>query len=697
MKRAVLALAAVAAVQALAAGEAGEMAVARQALRDGLWEVARTHALAAGGEEGRLAVLESYARENRWKDVLGALEGFGNPAGEGFRCYRASALLKTGNRAAARKCIEEAPFTDPSYAAAAGVVSAEIALADGRVQDAAMAIEKTGAKGPDASMLLAEALKQSGDGKAAGRIWREIAVSTNVPERVRVDAASRLGDADVLRGVYGSVGNAGLKRIAGLNLGVALLSAKGGFEEGSRTIRALVREAPDTEGAKDAFLALAAACGAGGDWSAATEIYGIAAETWPDVEGSPDFHEGGGVALLETGKADEALVSLERAATLFVDSEARARSLVRSGDALARLGRPDEATARYREVLSKFPGTQAAKWAADVVRVRDLEEKGRSLYAEYRFAEAQSAFAEVAAADPSRAADMSYFRVLCLYGQGRDEEAAAAARAIADGDGPGAVRASARLWLAKLAYNSAKWKEAVALFSSYADAAPPPPSAPAALVWAARAAFADGDYPLAVSTVARHSEKFPSSPEKAAGMLVQGEALIEQARFEEAALVLERAALLSGPQSAERFRAQLLKADALFAMGADNPARYAAALETYRALLLGEALTPSERISLSYKIGKVLEKTGRMDEAADQYYTQVVLAYRDGREKGFKYDEGARADFSRAAFALSEDFESRGRDDQAEKILSLVVASGVPAAAEAGRRIERIRRKGKFL
>jgi tetratricopeptide (TPR) repeat protein len=234
-------------------------------------------------------------------------------------------------------------------------------------------------------------------------------------------------------------------------------------------------------------------------------------------------------------------------------------------------------------------------------------------------------------------------------------------------------------------------------FSSYVDLAPKSPSAPESIVWAARAYLADNDFTHAVSVVAKLSSLQPDPLTLASGLLVQGEALIELARFDEAVLVLERAALAAGMSPAERFRAQLLKADALFAMGADNPVRYHAALDAYRTLHAGADVNPSQKISLAFKVGKTLERLKRTDQAIDQYYTQVVLAYRNGREKGLVYSDDAHADFSRAAFRLSEEYESRGLDHQAESMLSLVVASGVPAAAEASRRIDRIRKKGKFL
>ena len=92
-----------------------------------------------------------------------------------------------------------------------------------------------------------------------------------------------------------------------------------------------------------------------------------------------------------------------------------------------------------------------------------------------------------------------------------------------------------------------------------------------------------------------------------------------------------------------------------------------------------------------------MEKLKRIDDAVECYYTEVVIAYRDGRLKGLKYDDDAKAAFSRAAFRLADEYESRGRAQQAANILELVEKSDVPAAVEARRRIERIKMKGNFL
>ena len=84
-------------------------------------------------------------------------------------------------------------------------------------------------------------------------------------------------------------------------------------------------------------------------------------------------------------------------------------------------------------------------------------------------------------------------------------------------------------------------------------------------------------------------------------LFIQGRALIELARFDEAVLVLERVAKDESTPKDVQFKAQMLKADALFAMGADNPVRYHSALDAYRTLQLGADVSPSQKISIAFK------------------------------------------------------------------------------------------------
>ena len=641
---------------------ADDLDIARQALRDGLWEVARAHAGRADSETARQVILESYASEGKWDEVKAALESWGgaspNPA---FGYYRA--------------------------------------VVEGRMEDAAAILKANGSvAGPsEAKMMEADLFVRRSLPKEAEKLWREVVAMTNAGERAFAVASMNLGDEASLKAAYSKTRSLPLRRAVGLRLGTALLKSQETAKDGAALIRSIVADSPDADGACDAFLALAASEAAADRWQEAGKMYADALETWPDAAKMSVVQSGIGESLLRLGRGEEAVAAFSKAESLSLDDDARALALMRQGDALAALGREAESMAKYKAVLEKYPKTKVSARLKTAVEIRELETRGRDLYKDYRFDDARSVFAKVAAADPSRRHAMAYFDILCLYGLGLDDEAAREADALAKTCPDQAIRADATLWLAKFTYNRSEWKRSGALFRAFAEAMPLHPYTPDALLWATRAAFFASDFKLAVQTATALVERHPGSRAADSALIVQGSALIELSRFDEAVLVLERVAISEKASEEDRFRAQLLKADALFAMGADNPARYQAALESYRSVSFLGSASPDDQIVVAFKTGRVLEKLKRRDEAVDQYYTRVVLAYRDGRLRGVRYGDEARAAFSRAAFRLADDFESHGRDRQAEDVLRLVVSSDVPAASEAVKRIERISRKGRFL
>ena len=679
-------------------GAADEIDVAKQALRDGLWEVARSHAVRLEGDEAKFVILESFAREKKWTQVLGALSSWEGCDGEGFRYYRALALVETGRLDEASAELA-AGFRGETYAPLADALSSRLALlaGDGKKVLDILAGSGFAPAGVEVKMSAAAVLESNGDRAGAERLWREVAADTNADERVAAVAAVNLGDAAALRRLADGASYADVRRAAGLRLGRLQIGDDGTFDEGARRIRSLVKDSPDAEGASEAFFALADSYLSRTNYVAAADAFRDAFETWPSAAKIFRLQEGRAWALRKLGKTDEALESFARAEEVATNDVERAKAILEQGDVLSDAGRGTEAMAKYRKVLESYPKTPAAERLKVVVQLRELEAKGRELYRDYRFEEARKTFAELAAADPARKPRAEYLDVLCLYGLGRDQDAYAKAKSLAETSPDAAIRSAATLWLAKFEYNRRRWGESHRLFTAFAEAAKDSPEAPAALTWAARAAYADNDFKLAIQSATRLAERYPDSPEKARAYLIQGESLVELSRFDEAVLVLERTLLTEGTPPEERLRAQVLKADALFAMGADNPVRYREALSAYRAVRLGESLSPSMKIVVADKFARTLEKLRRMKEAVDQSYTEVVLAYREGRQSGVRYDDEANAAFARAAFRLADEFESRGMEFQALHVLKLVAESDVPASAEAEKRIGRIQMKGTFL
>lgn len=388
---------------------------------------------------------------------------------------------------------------------------------------------------------------------------------------------------------------------------------------------------------------------------------------------------------------------------------------LRLASAEAAIGRTENAIAAYNRILGEEARELTAEEVAPQIvrklpsptgiqRVEALYGRGRAFYRVYRFAEAEKDFSAVAELRPSRTGEMRFLKALCRYGAGRDDEAHEAALALLKDTPDSPLRADLVLWLAKFDYARRDYATARAGFEAYAaNTNATPVRCLEALVRAARCAAAQTDHPRAVELVSRVVAKAGDPATASAdvvatlvdGLLVQSESLMEQARFDEAVLVLERVMGLSPSKEARR-RAAVLKADCLFAMGADNSKRYQEALGAYRAVLQDEDLPPSTRLTVAFKIGRALEKLRRFEEADDQYYTNVVLAYCDSVRSKVWFDANARAFFARAVFILADRYEAAGLETQAADVLGYLVATGVPAAEEASRRIARLKRKGGF-
>lgn len=641
---------------------AGDIAVAREALRDGLWQIARQQAETETGIEARLIVIESYANEDRWDDVRAELSSVtsitNSPQLEFYR-----------------------------------------AIVDGRTKDAIALLRSSGiATGEgEAKMMEADLLVKAGDRDGARKLWKEVLGCNDISERAFAFAAMNLADVPAMRRAYGNIGSVELRRRVGLRLGRALLDNPETVAEGETLIRSLVRAKPDAEEAKDTFLLLASKAAHDKHWNDVVAIYSDAIEIWPEATKDAEIQENYAEALMQLGRFEEGLAAFTRVEHLSVDDSVKARSILRQGDALAELGRGLESLARYRMVLERYPTTSTAIAMKRILSLREREMQGRDLYKAYKFEEARRVFAEVAEADPTRRHRMAFFEVLCLYGLGQDDSALAKAKMLAESVDSLSVKAEATLWLAKLSYNRSEWKDAAQWFTVFVNLQPTAATAPEALLWAARAAIAVPDYPQAIYLVTRLAEEYPLSPALTPAVLVQAEALIAQARYDEALLVLDRIAAAPETSRADRLDARLLKANALFAMGADNPARFEGALSAYRELRFSEELTEEQKMAVGFKIGRVLEKLKRFDEALDTYFSQVVSVYRQGIERGEFFGDEAKGVFSRSAFRMAELFQDRGKIQQAIAMLKLVSTSDVPASREAEKRINELYKKGLFL
>jgi tetratricopeptide (TPR) repeat protein len=397
-------------------------------------------------------------------------------------------------------------------------------------------------------------------------------------------------------------------------------------------------------------------------------------------------------ALARAGKNEEAL---KRFTELALDE--KASNKVRTSAAL-RMAEADSAAGRYEsaiDVFTKIITNDAIKnQPQSHVYLQALEGRGRAYYRSYRYREASADFEALAKLRPDIEKEMRFFVALCKYGEGENVNARALASKLLEEKPTAELRSEVIMWIAKFDFLQGDYETARKGFETYANEYRKFPRAAEALVFAARSAAARNDFTDAVELVAKCAKEFPSSSFLPEALVLQGEALMELARFDEAVLVLERAERSAVSQVA-RNRALMLKADCIFAMGADNAARYTEAIAAYRSLSRTEGIPPSMKIAASFKIGRALEKLQRFEESTEQYYTEVVCAYLEAAKNGEWFDEDARAFFARAAFSLVDYHEAGGHLKEAVAILKLVEKSGVSAADEARRRLKKLQEKMK--
>ena len=379
----------------------------------------------------------------------------------------------------------------------------------------------------------------------------------------------------------------------------------------------------------------------------------------------------------------------------------------------ASLGHNEDAIAIFSSLLDE----KALEKLTPEQRARALAGRGRALYRAYRFREAESDFGAVGKLRNDRKDEMDFLSALCLYGDGRERKAAMAARTLLARLSESPLRVDLQMWLATYDAGRREWPMAIAGFESCArNAQVPVARRVEAFVRGARCAVELPDFQkvleLAVGAVTNAAlvvsatNKMPETAAYAAEALVlQGEALCELGRFEDAELVLERASRAAGGDALQR-RAVLARANCYFVMGASDANRYRSAIDAYRAIQQDNAFSPSQRIAAAYNMARALEKLRRLDEAADVYYTQVVQAYWNGVHgdeanasgaEGARrvwYDASARQYFSRAVYILADHYESRGELEQAVSMLAYLVRAGLPAKEEAKRRITRLKEKG---
>ena len=172
MKRVAAIVVAALAISALAADE---LDIARQAMRDGLYEVAAAHADKVGGIAGAELKVASLAYRGEWKKALAEADLAISTGGvtDSILYHRALALDGIGDGASAMKTLSTHEFRDRAYATLARRLKVRIAMKTSGAEPALEIMKSNGPADDSEDLLLAAALTaELGDREGATTIFR---------------------------------------------------------------------------------------------------------------------------------------------------------------------------------------------------------------------------------------------------------------------------------------------------------------------------------------------------------------------------------------------------------------------------------------------------------------------------------------------------------------------------------------------
>jgi tetratricopeptide (TPR) repeat protein len=419
----------------------------------------------------------------------------------------------------------------------------------------------------------------------------------------------------------------------------------------------------------------------------------LASERYRTVLESPASPELAREARFQFAETEARLGRVKEAQDLFAQIEKEATGTELAGRAALRMaelqqdaGSLTAAKAAYDRFLSVYSNSSR--------RAVALYNRGLVSYQLYLFDSAYDDFASVVARFPesTHAENAAYMRVCAAFEWFNDERAQKLAEAFLASHTNSTWIPQVRFRQAEFEFNRAAYEAAERQFLAVADGYPRDPLAGEALFWAARAAGASRQFKRSIELDARLVREYPEHSKRSEAEFYQAEALGELGNYAGAIALLDEV-IRRQPDSFLAFAAMGRRGDCQFTLGAEDPARFEDALKSYKEIAENLKAPFELRLQAAFKMGRSRQKMGRIDEAFEQYYTQVILPYLEARNAGTPMNESCTAWFTRAVFEAAAIQEGRGRWRQAVRLYQRVVDAGVAAAGDARRRIDDIQRE----
>lgn len=574
-------------------------------------------------------------------------------------------------------------------------------------------------------VLARAAMEQKSTTNALAALQQGELLATNDERRVeaRIDQARILMAANRLDDAVALMTDVPLRRgapmdAARVQLEMAdLLRAQGRYEQAADTYQRYVESFSDVAGTRHARLSRAWCLWELSRYAEAA----VAFESAYQAVGNDRLREQALVKSAESYFKNEqyklASAAFEKALQEFPQSDARHQMMFLAAESHARSGESDAAIRLFRAVANDASAEQELALTAWLRLARLHEEQqawpeamtvyddilsrfkeserypeamlGRAvlLHQQGDIARAQNAFEELIGKYPTSAqAERAHFmRAWCAYQAGDTSSAIDMAQEFLRAYPESSWVPEVRFWLAEHAFNRQRFESAETNFSAIAAAYTNNALAAPALYWAGRAAMQQNANNRALEQYFNVLiKRYPASPLVPETRFSQGDALMLM-NDPSGAILAFNEIILHYPDHALAVPALGRIGDCQFDLGAQRPDRYLEAIETYNSALIRAGITPELAIQIECKLARANEKIGRIDEAM-AHYVNVVYAWMAAREQGAVVDD---IWFVRAALNGAALKEASGAWDEAIRIYERVVASGIPAAADAKIRIDR--------
>ncbi|MDF7800524.1 tetratricopeptide repeat protein [Pontiellaceae bacterium B1224] len=387
-----------------------------------------------------------------------------------------------------------------------------------------------------------------------------------------------------------------------------------------------------------------------------------------------------GLALMKIGRRPEALNTFSILETNHTSSPFAEKAALRTADIMLANQEWDAALNKYTQIGTTFTNAATASLS--------LHQQGLVLYRLGQYAEAQAAFETVVARYPNSdyTPQASYMRGFCLYLQGQIEQAVKTCETFIAQYPDSKWTPEVIFWLAEQFYNQGRYQDAEPLFLQIANDFQGNALAPRALYWAGRAAAAQSNYVTAFDRYSEVAKTYPESDILPQTRFAQGDVLTELGTFDKAILAFEEI-IKNYPESYLVNAAWGRMGDCHFTLASEDPARYAAAMNSYQAILDRPSAPVALKLHVENKIAVCLEKTSLSEKAFSRYMNVVYTFINENVERS----PYSVTWFTRSAFGAASIKERQRRWVDAVQVYQRVIDANVPAQEEARKRIEKIK------